>query len=106
MEDKEIETEVSIGKFYNISGRDIVSIEEMINQITAKKGVRKLIVNIPVWILYPLAIILEMFFTNPAFTRESLITATQDGVLDHSLIKNELGFKPLSFKEGLSKTDL
>ncbi|MFQ5963080.1 MAG: NAD-dependent epimerase/dehydratase family protein [Candidatus Scalinduaceae bacterium] len=99
-----LELEIAIGKYYNISGRDIVSVEKMIKRILARKGIKKLIVKIPVWILYPFAFVLEMFFTNPPFTRASLITATQDGILDHSLIRDELGFRPVSFEEGLAKT--
>lgn len=101
-----LESDIAIGKFYNISGRDTVSVEEMINLIAAKKGIKRMAIKIPAWILYPLALILEMFFTNPLFTRASLVSATQDATLDYSLIKDELGFKPLSFKEGLAKTDL
>lgn len=101
-----LESDIAIGKFYNISGRDTVSVEKMIKLITAKKGIRKTTIKIPTWILYLIALILGMFFADPPFTRGSLVSATEDGTLDHSLIKNELGFKPLSFKEGLAKINL
>lgn len=100
-----LESKTAIGKYYDISGRDTISIEEMIRLIIAKKGRKKMFIRIPAWILFPLALVLEKA-SDPIFTRESLSSATQDAVLDHSLIKKELGFNPLSFKEGLTKINL
>lgn len=101
-----LESEISVGKYYNISGQDAITIAEMVRQIIDKRGRKKMFVKIPPWIFYPLALVLEKASAHPVFTRESLGSATQDAILDHSLIKRELGFSPLSFKEGLAKVNL
>jgi len=101
-----LETDAAIGKYYDISGQNAVTIEEIIRQIMAKRGRKKMLVKIPVWMLYPLALVLEKVSTCPVFTRESLGSATQDATLDHGLIKKELGYCPVSFSEGLAKINL
>ena len=101
-----LESETAVGKFYNISGLDVMTMEEMIDCIKIKKGITKLNVKIPPWILFPLACILEMLSENPPLTRGTLVTTTQDGTLDNSMIQKELGFEPSSFEAGLVKTNL
>lgn len=93
----------AIGKFYDVSGKDKISVGQMVDMVAAKKKIRKLKIKIPARILSPLALILERILPNPPLTRASVITASEDAILDHTLITKELGFRPLSFQQGLAK---
>lgn len=101
-----LESKKAVGKLYNLSGLKPISVEKMIDLIIAKKKVNKIKIKIPAWILSPLALILEQLLVDPPFSRASLVTALENATLDHSLISKELGFKPLSFRQGLDKINL
>ena len=94
----------SIGKYYDVSGGDVIPVEEMVSLILEQSHEKKIVLKIPTGLLYPVACALEKINKNPFFTRESLTSATQDAKLSHAQIKNELGYKPVSFREGLIKT--
>jgi nucleoside-diphosphate-sugar epimerase len=87
----------AINHFYNISGGEIVTYQEMICRIFSALGRKPRFVAFPLWLFRVVVFILRIF---PPFRHWSIAMAermNQDLIFDHAEASRDLGFAPRPF---------
>lgn len=89
---------------YIVSGKNKMTLLEMLNLIGAVLGTKTTFINIPFW-LARIAVNAVYFFSLKRIDfREKLDRLTEDRAYPHDVIAKELGYLPISFKERLQET--
>jgi NADH dehydrogenase len=96
--------EKSYGKTYAFSGGEALSIREMAKLMLRHVRQEKLFVTIPVSVCCMIAFVAESFQKKPILTWNAIAGIIQDADLDNSEARADLGYKPISFREGLQKS--
>jgi len=92
------ETKTTIGKEYNLSGRDALSYNELIKTIAKVIGKNIMLIHIPLWLMKPPFWLYEKISKNPKIKVEQLLRLNEDKNFDHSDATNDFGYHPLGFK--------
>lgn len=90
----------AIGKEYNVAGKESLSYLELLREITAALGKRRVFINIP----YSLALLVGKLgdvIPNGLVNLERIQRLSEDKAFDYTKAQNDLGFDPLSFHEGI-----
>jgi nucleoside-diphosphate-sugar epimerase len=95
----------TLGKTYDLGGRDLVSYEDFIRSILHARGKKKPFVNVSLPMCRALAAAFS-FLKNPPFTRDNVLGLNQNQVCSIDSARNEFGFNPRGLQEGLSQTFL
>jgi NADH dehydrogenase len=93
----------TLGKTYDLGGRDLVSYEDFIRSILHARGKKKPLVNVSLPVCRALAAAFS-FLKNPPFTRDNVLGLNQNQVCSIDSARSEFGFNPRSLQEGLSQT--
>ena len=97
------------GECYLLSNK-FCSIKSLANITCEFVGLRKIKINIPIWVCKMFAPICELYYNikkiPPLFTSYSLHTITSNGNFCNSKAKTELGFNPRSTKKSIEDTIL
>jgi len=84
---------VAIGKDYNVAGKKPLSYKILLKEIAGALNKRVYFINIP----YSLA----NLFPNSLVNLEKIQRLSEDKVFDYSKARDELGFNPISFQQGI-----
>lgn len=93
----------TLGKTYDLGGRDLVSYQDFIRAILHARRKKKPFVNVPLPMCRALAAAFS-FLKNPPFTRDNVLGLNQNQVCSIDLARSEFGFNPRGLQEGLSQT--
>lgn len=91
-------------KTYFVAGPEPLTFNEIVNK-TSKALSKKIIkIHFPLWLLKTLLKPYEILSKNPSLTYKKILAVTENKTCDISETEKELGFKPVTFEEGLKKT--
>jgi nucleoside-diphosphate-sugar epimerase len=98
------DNEKAIGKTYNLSGGEAISMIDFTKLCLRGLGLsHKPIVHIPVWLCMVIARIMALVMNDPPLKWQVIAGITQDANLDPSDTMNDLGYKPLGVSETLPR---
>ena len=93
----------ALGKIYNFSGGEEISMWELARLMLNHEGLSKLFIPIPIPICRLVAFIMEKTMKHPPLTGYGISRIVQDANLDHSSAIEDLGYRPIGIREGLLK---
>jgi NADH dehydrogenase len=93
----------AFGKTYNFSGGEEISIWEQAKLMLKHQGMNKPFLPIPVWLCKLLAMGMERLMTHPPLTKYAIARVVQDANLDHTAATEDLGYRPIGFRQGLQR---
>src|SRR5438445_4020741 len=93
----------TLGKTYDLGGRDLVSYEDFIRSILHARRKKKPFVylSLPVCRAFAAAF---SFLKNPPFTRDNVLGLNQNQVCRIDAARDDFGFSPRGLREGLMQT--
>ena len=91
------------GKIYNFSGGEEISIWDLGKLMLKHKGREKIFIPVPVWLCKVMASVMKRFMKKPPLTWNVIAGITQDGNLDYSSAKHDIGYNPIGIHEGMKK---
>jgi nucleoside-diphosphate-sugar epimerase len=97
-----LEDPVAIGKCYEIAGPDALSLREVIEQAAAALGKRARTFSVPLRPVVALAKAYERIVSHPRLRSEQLERLAEDKVFDITDARQDLGFRPRTFREGIA----
>jgi uncharacterized protein YbjT (DUF2867 family) len=92
---------VTVGRVYNLSGRDPLTLERLAREVAAALGRRRLFVPVP---LAPLIAFLSVMsiVSRPPISVEQVRRVQEDKSFDHSAAARDFGFSPRDFRTGVT----
>lgn len=94
----------AFGKIYAFSGGEAISIGEMAKLMLEHVGEKKPFIHIPVPICKLMARVAGIVQKRPGLTWNAIAGVIQDADLDNSEAQRDLGYRPMTFHEGLEKS--
>lgn len=91
------------GKTYNFSGGEDLPIWDVAHLMLKHQKINKPFLAIPVPICILLSKIMGMFMKRPPLTWNAIVGIIQNANLDNSTARQDLGYNPIGFREGLQK---
>lgn len=88
-------------KEYNVAGKEPITYEQLLKEIATAMNKKVFFLKIP----YTLALLIGKIgdkIPNKIINHEKILRLKEDKNFDYSLARTDLGFEPLSFKEGIS----
>lgn len=96
-----IHEEETKNKDYNLSGDTEIAIKEMLKMISSKLGKKTIFITVPMWISLIAAYALKIFSFGKVNIVEKVLRMDESRVFDYNKAKEDFGYLPSSFKEGL-----
>ena len=93
----------TLGKTYDLGGRDLVSYEDFIRSILHARRKKKPFVYLSLPVCRAFAAAFSLL-KNPPFTRDNVLGLNQNQVCSIDAARNDFGFSPRGLREGLSQT--
>jgi len=94
---------VALGKTYNFSGAERISMLELGQLLLAHHDRARPFLHLPVWLCRLLARVLGVFMKRPPLTLSAIAGVVNDADLDPALAMRELGYAPLGVREGFER---
>ena len=91
------------GKTYAFSGGEAIAIREMAKLMLKHVGQEKPFLTLPIPLCRLVAFFAEKLQKKPILTWNAIAGVMQDDNLDNSEAREDLGYQPISFREGLQK---
>jgi nucleoside-diphosphate-sugar epimerase len=98
-----LDRDVSIGREYNISGKEPLTFNAVIDTVAAALGKRVVKVHLPV---APIVAVLrgcERARVRLPIKAEQILRLNEDKAFDHADAARELGYAPIAFAEGIAR---
>ncbi|MGA7394064.1 MAG: NAD-dependent epimerase/dehydratase family protein [Terrimicrobiaceae bacterium] len=92
------------GKTYAFSGGEAIAIRDMAKLMLKHVRQERVFITIPIPICRLLAFFAERLQKKPILTWNAIAGVMQDANLDNSEARADLGFNPVSFREGLQRS--
>ncbi len=96
--------EKTYGKTYAFSGGEAISIKEMAKLMLKHVGEKRPFLHIPIPICMLIAFCAERLQEKPILTWNAIAGVMQDANLDNSEARRDLGYQPMTFREGLQRS--
>jgi NADH dehydrogenase len=96
-------SEAALGKTYNLSGAEAISMVEFSRLLLEQQGEKRVFVHLPVFACRLAAFVLAWVMEKPPLTASAVAGIVNDADLDPSLAMRELGYRPLGVREGLPR---
>jgi NADH dehydrogenase len=94
----------SYGKTYAFCGGGPISLWEMGRLALAHEGTSRIFVPLPVWLCKALAAVMAVTMKRAPFTAHVIAGLTQDAIPDWTNTREDLGYTPVGFRDGLART--
>jgi nucleoside-diphosphate-sugar epimerase len=91
------------GKTYNFSGGEAISIADFARLLLHHHGASRPFVSLPVPLCRALAAVMGRLMKRPPLTPSAIAGIVNDADLDPALAMRELGYRPISVREGLQR---
>lgn len=98
---KALQDSSTIGQAIPIGGPEHLSIKEIIRLIVQTLGVRRLLVPMPIFIMYPVAFLGEALLPNPPVTRGQLTQLALDNITYLDAVERVFSFQPARLADRL-----
>ena len=92
----------SSGKIYEIGGPEVMTMNEIIKTLLHVMGVRRAVVPVPL-ALAKLGTAPLIALPKPPMTPQGIEFAVQDGIVDTTALREDLGVEPVPLAEGLAR---
>jgi nucleoside-diphosphate-sugar epimerase len=96
-------SQVALGKVYNLSGAEVISMLELARLLLAHHDQARPIVPVPVPLCRALAALGALLMKRPPLTHNAIAGVVNDADLDPGLAIQELGYSPLGVREGFQR---
>lgn len=96
-------SQVALGKTYNLSGNEAISMLELARLLLAHHDQQRPIVPVPVPLCRALAALGALLMKRPPLTPSAIAGVINDADLDPSLAMRDLGYRPLGVREGFQR---
>jgi NADH dehydrogenase len=96
-------SQIALGKTYNLSGAEAISMLELARLLLAHHDRPRPIVPVPVPLCRALAGLGSLLMKRPPLTHSAIAGVVNDADLDPSLAMRELGYHPLGVREGFRR---
>ena len=93
---------VSLGKTYNLSGGEIITLRDLGRLVLELEGRSKPFVSVPVWLCRAVAAVLGLMMKDPPITPYAIAGFTNHADLDPSDAMKDLGYMPRGVRVGLA----
>ena len=100
---KAVTSDAFLNEIYEIGGPEQLTYEEVTTAIAEAIGLKRPAVHLPLFLMEPMARVLETVFPNPPLTTNQLIMLQEDNVCSMRDIRDAFGIEPVTFSEGLKK---
>jgi nucleoside-diphosphate-sugar epimerase len=94
---------VALGKTYNFSGGESISMIDFARLLLAQHGQSRRFVSLPVPLCRALAAVMGRVMERPPLTPSAIAGIVNDADLDPTPATRELGYRPISVREGLQR---
>jgi len=94
-------SDVALGKTYNLSGAESITMLEFSRLLLAHEGRDRPFLHLPVFLCRAVAALLALCMEKPPLTPSSIAGIVNDADLDPSRAVEELGYRPLAVRQGL-----
>jgi uncharacterized protein YbjT (DUF2867 family) len=91
----------TVGRTYEISGRDPLTFEALVRETIAATGSRRLVLPLPFWLAYAGLRVYAAAVSRPRIGVEQLLRLQEDKAFDHGAAHRDFGFKPRPFTDGV-----
>jgi len=98
---KIIRSEKAKNKEYFIAGPDALTLNDMVDMVAENLGLKRIKLHIPILIMRIIVFFYERIKKNPTIISEQIKRMDEDKTYDISNAKRDLGYKPISFEQGL-----
>jgi nucleoside-diphosphate-sugar epimerase len=99
----------AVGKTYAFSGGEILTLREMAARLLAHMGRPKPVLGVPGWLCLPGILLLwmrsKLTGRESPFTYQTYTGLMQDAAPDDPAAREDLGYRPRSFREGMETLD-
>lgn len=99
-----IEKSKTIGKIYDIAGKDRMSFNRFIDTILDEYNMSKRKIHVPFFLCLSGIKTLSMVIKNPPVTTDNLLGLIQETHIDLRPAEADFGYKPIGFGEGFRKS--
>ncbi len=97
-----LDTQVTIGQAYNLSGKTALSLKEIVDEISGQLEKKIYLLNLPpAPFILGLKTIEKLFIPFP-ISSEQIQRFNEDKAFSHQKAEEDFGYDPISFSEGLS----
>ncbi len=86
-----------------IGGPEYFSYDEIIDLIGETLGHRKRKVHMPLWLMRPMARVMQSVLPSPPVTTDQLAMLSKDNTTELDAVPKAFGFQPRSLREGLAE---
>jgi uncharacterized protein YbjT (DUF2867 family) len=91
----------TVGQIYNLSGREPLSFETLVREAASAAGRKPLLVRVPFAPVVGIVRLYNAVVSKPRVKVEQVLRLQEDKAFDHSAARNDFGFSPRSFAEGV-----
>ena len=91
----------TFGRAYNLSGRDPLSFEALVRETASAAGRKPLLVHVPFAPVLGLVRLYNAVVSKPRIKVEQVLRLREDKAFDHAAARDDFGFSPRSFAEGV-----
>lgn len=88
-------------RIFEIGGPEQITYRELYLTLADVLKIKKPVVEIPVWLVWPFAYILERLMEKPALTTQQLMMLQEDNICDIREMQEAFGLKLITFREAL-----
>jgi NADH dehydrogenase len=88
-------------RIFEIGGPDQMTYRELYITLANVLEIKKLVVEIPVWLVWPAAYILERVMEKPALTTQQLMMLQEDNICDIKQMQEAFSLQLMPFKDAL-----
>ena len=96
-------TPATIGRTYNLSGREALTFEALVRETVRATGRRRTLLRVPFSPILSLVRLYNAVAPNPRIRVEQVLRLREDKAFDHSAAREDFGFSPRSFAEGVQE---
>ena len=93
--------EAAVGRTYTLSGAAPLTFNEVIDQVCAAMGVRRIKIHVPLPVAQRLARLANRLQKRVRITSEQLLRLNENKVFDYADAQRDIGFHPRTFAEGI-----
>lgn len=98
---KGYETSISVKKSYNISGANPLTYNEVVDTTGRVLGKKVIKIHIPMKLSYSLLKVYEKIAKKPRLKAEQVLRLNENKDFSHEEAKQDFGYNPMSFEEGI-----
>lgn len=95
--------ERTFGKIYNLTGDQPLTMLQLTRLLLRHQGKKKPIICLPLFLCRFMSSLLGLIMKNPPLTSYGISRIEADAAPDNSAARTDLGYSPISMKEGLQK---